>query len=82
MFFRVLIPPDAEVTGVEVVASEQQGLTGSYRVLPAQKPIALKPVLAAAIRRAGCRDLFFAGFVPDPDCDSDPVRQYGWVSSG
>lgn len=40
---QVLIPPDAEVTGVEVLTRESQELPGSYRVLPAQKPVALKP---------------------------------------
>ena len=40
---QVLIPPDAEVTGVEVLANEQQELPGSFRVLPAQRPVPLKP---------------------------------------
>jgi hypothetical protein len=36
--YQMLIPPDAEVTGVEVVSREQQDLAGNYRILPAQKP--------------------------------------------
>jgi hypothetical protein len=39
--YQVLIPPDAEVAGVEVVSSEQQDLAGNFRILPAQKPVAL-----------------------------------------
>jgi len=39
--YQVLIPPDAEITGVEVVSSVQQDLAGSYRILPAQKPAPL-----------------------------------------
>jgi len=40
---QVLIPPDAEVTGVDVIARDEKELPGSYRILPAQKPVALKP---------------------------------------
>lgn len=42
--YQVLIPPDAEVTGVEVVSSEHTDLAGSYRILPAQKPAPLAPL--------------------------------------
>jgi hypothetical protein len=36
--YNVLIPPDAEVTGIEVKAVETQTLPGEYNIHPAQRP--------------------------------------------
>jgi hypothetical protein len=37
--YQVLIPPDAEVTGVDVVSSTEEELSGRFRILPAQRPV-------------------------------------------
>ena len=41
-FYNVVIPPDAEVTGVEVVGVSTEALSGDFDIHPSQRPQALR----------------------------------------
>ena len=43
--YSVLIPPDAEITGVAIVSQTESDIPGEFNLLPAQKPVALTTAL-------------------------------------